>query len=89
MILNKFKAVIADTTCFILLQRIDSLNLLQEIADTVFTTPEVLEELGEKLPEWVSFQSGQNMELQNRITIHLDLGESSVIALASEIDHVF
>ncbi len=47
------KVVIADTSCFILLDKIGELNLLLSIYGKVYTTPHVVKEFGKELPEWV------------------------------------
>ncbi len=42
--------IISDTSCLILPDKIDSLNLLQKLFTTVITTQTVADEFGENLP---------------------------------------
>jgi predicted nucleic acid-binding protein len=51
--LLSYSVVIADASCFILLDKIDSLNLLQKLFKTVATSIEIANEFGKPLPEWV------------------------------------
>src|SRR5215471_334616 len=51
--LQMHKAIISDTSCFIVLTNIDELDLLHKVYGQVMTTVEVAAEYGEPLPEWV------------------------------------
>ena len=79
------KVVISDTSCLIVLEKIDRLNLLQEIYDEVVTTPEIAEEFKKSLPDWIKIVSAKNKVLQKELEKKLDLGEASAIALGLEI----
>lgn len=58
-----YSAVIADASCFILLDKIDSLFILQKLFKTITTSSEVAREFGKPLPEWVErTQAGQAIE---------------------------
>jgi predicted nucleic acid-binding protein len=59
------KIIIADTSCFILLDKIDSLKLLHELFGEVTTTSEVEYEFGKKLPEWVKIEAVSNINQQS------------------------
>ncbi|MCX8491915.1 MAG: hypothetical protein ORN54_12705 [Cyclobacteriaceae bacterium] len=50
----------------------------------VITTPEIQNEYGKALPEWVKIVSAKNKSLQKELESKIDLGESSAIALGSE-----
>jgi predicted nucleic acid-binding protein len=76
--------VITDTSCFILLEKINSLDILHRVFATVLTTPEIAEEYGNLLPEWVIIQSA-NQSLKEKYSRYIDEGEASAIALACEI----
>lgn len=78
------KIVIADTSCFIVLQKLDLLTLLKQLYSEVITTPEVAEEYGEALPSWVLIQSSGNQFIKEYESI-LDPGEASAMALAQTI----
>jgi len=82
------KIIISDTTVLILFQNIDQLDLLQGIYGEIITTPEVAEEFGEKLPNWINIQSVSDKKYQEFIETQLDKGEASAIALAKEYDDV-
>ncbi len=79
------KVVISDTSCLIVLEKIDRLKLLQEIYDEVVTTPEIVEEFKKSLPDWIKIKSAKNKVLQKELEKKLDSGEASAIALGLEI----
>lgn len=77
--------VITDTSCFIILDKINALYLLPSLFNKVITTPEIANEYGKTLPDWVIIQQVQNHDLQNQIKELVDPGEASAIALAAEV----
>jgi predicted nucleic acid-binding protein len=79
---TKYKIVIADTSCFILLHKINELELLKSLFGQVITTPVIALEFGEDLPEWVEIREVKNSQFQS--TLDLDIGEASAITLALE-----
>jgi predicted nucleic acid-binding protein len=78
------KIVITDTSCFVLLEKIDALAILHQLFATVLTTPEIKKEYGDPLPEWVIIQSS-NQSLTEEFSQYVDQGEASALALAAEI----
>lgn len=78
------KTVISDTSCFIVLDKINQLDLLQKLYGRIFTTNEVAEEFGEQLPHWVNVISLKDKAKQQLLELHVDKGESSAMALAME-----
>ena len=50
------KAIISDTSCLILLDKIGELEILNKLFGTIITTPEVANEFGQPLPFWVEIQ---------------------------------
>jgi len=78
------KTIICDTSCFIVLTNINSLDLLQRIYGQIVTTPEVASEYGESLPDWIVIEQAVNIQMQQLLELQLDKGESSAIALALE-----
>lgn len=76
--------IVSDASCFILLDKIGGLYLLQKLYGMVITTPEVLAEFGLPLPSWVDVKSPLDKEFQASIEAVLDKGEASTIALAME-----
>ncbi len=81
---RKYNVVIADTSCFILLDKINQLDLLQKVFGTVTTTSTIAEEFKKPLPEWVAIRSAINQRYSQLLEIEIDKGEASAIALAME-----
>jgi len=77
-----YEIVIADTTCFILLDKIGELSLLKSLFGSVVTTTIIATEFGEPLPDWVQIKEVKDVLFQ--ATLDVDLGEASAIALAIE-----
>ncbi len=80
------KVVIADTSCFILLIKIDELSLLSKVYASVYTTPEIAAEFGYILPEWINIREVDDKARFHALELELDKGEASAIALSYEID---
>jgi predicted nucleic acid-binding protein len=78
------KIIISDTSCLIILDKIGQLDLLQQLFETVVITPEIQEEFGEVLPDWITVQNVQNSFMTKVFSEQVDLGEASAIALALE-----
>ena len=83
--LQMHKTIISDTSCFIILSKIEELDLLQKLYGQIITTPDIAEEFGEKLPDWVSIENVTDKYRQRILEMQIDKGESSAIALALEI----
>ena len=79
-----YRVVIADTSCFILLDKIDSLDILYELFGEVSTSVEVSQEYGKQLPYWVKIEKVKNAKQQLMLEAQIDKGEASAIALAME-----
>lgn len=78
------RSVIADTSCLIIFDKIDEFKILKGVYNEVITTPEVLGEFGKPLPGWIIIEPVKDKKYQRFMEAQLDLGESSVIALAVE-----
>ena len=76
--------VIADTSCLIALENINGLDLLRRLYRSVLITPEVAEEFGSPLPDWVVVQNVSDREKLTVLKNILGLGEASALALALE-----
>ncbi|TFF37452.1 DUF3368 domain-containing protein [Mucilaginibacter psychrotolerans] len=76
--------IIADTSCFILLTKIDQLNLLKNLYGTVITTNTIATEFGQQLPDWVIIQNPIDERYQHLLAMQIDKGEASAITLALE-----
>ena len=79
---TEYEIVIADTSCFILLDNIGELNLLKLLFGHVITTTVIADEFGTDLPDWVEIRSVINITFQ--ATLDIDPGEASAITLALE-----
>ncbi len=78
------RSVIADTSCLIIFDKINAFEVLNGVYDEIITTPEVLGEFGKPLPGWIIIEAVKDKKYQRFMDAQLDLGESSVIALAVE-----
>lgn len=79
------RIIICDTSCFIILSKIGELEILQKLYGEIITTPDIAEEFGEVLPDWVKIESAQSQNTQKILETQIDKGESSAIALALEL----
>ena len=77
--------VITDASCFIILDKIDGLFILELLYTRVVTTPEIAAEYRKRLPEWVEVRPVANRDLLYDYADRVDIGEASALALASEI----
>lgn len=69
--------VICDTSCLILLDKINKLELLKHCYSSIYVTPEIAEEFGKGLPDWIKIKEATNQALQQTLTQILGKGESS------------
>jgi predicted nucleic acid-binding protein len=77
--------IVADASCLIVLQNIGELSLLQKLFDEITITEEVRNEFGLPLPEWIKIPTVANSGEKHLLSVLLDKGEASSIALALEI----
>lgn len=77
--------IICDTSCLILFDKIGKLELLRQCYDNIYVTPEIAEEFGKALPNWVKIKAARNQALQQILTQILGQGESSAIALTFDL----
>lgn len=80
------KTVISDTSILILFHKINEFNLLQKVYENLITTPEIAEEFGDTLPNWIQIKSVTDKKYQALLETQIDSGEASAIALATELD---
>ena len=80
----QYKIVIADTSCFILLDKIDEIELLKHLFGEVATTKEIAQEFGKELPEWIKIETVKDKKYQTVLELEVDKGEASAIALSTE-----
>ena len=79
------KAVIADTSCLILLEKIGELALLNKLYQQVLITPDIHDEFHDQLPDWILVRQPVDKRYQEKSETTLDRGEASAIALALEL----
>ncbi len=82
------KIIISDTSTLILLHKIEELDILNKVYGQVLTTPEVADEFGEELPQWIEVKAVSDKKYQTLLATQIDAGEASAIALAMEFDDV-
>ncbi len=78
--------IISDTSCIILLQKIGQLELLPKLYSQIFVTSLILKEFGGDLPAEIVVRDAQDLNLIRTLSLTVDQGEASAIALAFEID---
>lgn len=79
--------VISDISSLILFDKIGELELLNKVYDSIITTPQIVLEFGESLPEWIKIIEVKDDKYFSFLETQVDQGEASAIALAVEIDH--
>ncbi|MBV7533109.1 DUF3368 domain-containing protein [Chitinophaga sp. sic0106] len=82
--LQTYNVVIADTSCFILLDKINELELLHKLFGDIMTTDTIAIEFGKPLPVWVHIKEVADLHYQNILELEVDKGEASAISLAIE-----
>lgn len=79
------KTIVSDTSCLILLEKIDELDLLHKIFGEILITQDVADEYGSTLPNWISIRNPTDRKYQKILETSVDKGEASAIALAVEL----
>lgn len=77
--------IIADTSCFIVLDKIDCFDLLQQLYGELFATPEAASEYGKPLPNWVHVQAASDQTAQRKYAMYVGVGEASAIGSGARI----
>ena len=76
--------VISDTSCLILLTKINEIHLLQNCYKRIMVTDEVAFEFGNDLPAWIEVRQVKDKSLQRSFAQLVDMGEASSFSLAME-----
>jgi predicted nucleic acid-binding protein len=84
---HNFEIIISDTSCLILLFKIDELDILKRLSDNIYITTIIQEEFIKPLPDWIKIKSPTNKNYQQILEMDLDSGEASAIALSMETDN--
>ncbi len=72
--------IISDTSCLILLHKIDELEILKSLSENVFITETIRKEFGKTLPAWIKIKSpldtreSANFKVKtiNRLSVYRD-----------------
>jgi len=83
-----YSIVIADTSCLILLDKIDELEILKALFREVYITEIIAKEFGKKLPEWIKIHNAKNPNYKKFFEIEVDEGEASAMALYFDLSNV-
>ena len=78
------KVIISDTSCLILLSKIDKIGLLKSIFGKITISSIIAKEFGQDLPDFILVEDPVNKKYQQILESFLDCGEASAIALALE-----
>jgi predicted nucleic acid-binding protein len=76
--------VIADTSCLIVLQKINRLTILKELFNSISITPDIYLEFGQEIPEWIVIREIKDKKKKQLLQLELDEGEAGAIVLAME-----
>lgn len=82
--LQEYDVVIADTSCFILLDKIGEIELLQKTFSSITTTQTIASEFGKPLPSWIIISPVQKTPYLKLLELEVDAGEASAFALTLE-----
>ncbi len=78
------RVVIADTSCLILYSKIGLTYILHSLYSDVIITPEVANEFGEPLPDWINIQFAKPTNINMFEIYNIGIGEITSLALALE-----
>lgn len=76
---QEYSIIITDTSCFILLDKINAFDILHRLFQNITTTPEILKEYGSDLPDWIQIRSVKDNALMEVLRESVDPGEESAI----------
>jgi len=81
------EVIIADTSCLIVLTNAGQLDVLRLVYGKVAITPEIAGEYGATLPDWLIVKAVQDRSRVKLLSLQIDQGEASALALATELPH--
>ena len=77
--------IISDTSCLIILTKIEELDLLRQLYKKVTITQEIFIEFGEQIPDWIEVRQVNDNFRKQLLEMQIDKGEASAIALSMEL----
>lgn len=78
------KIIVSDTSCLILLKKINRLDLLHKLFGQITITKIIADEFGNDLPKYIRIENPENTIYQKILESFVDPGEASALALALE-----
>jgi len=78
------RSIISDTSCLILLEKIEEIKLLHLLFGEVIITSDIADEFDKSLPAWIKINNPIDRNYQNILESLVGKGEASAIALAVE-----
>ncbi len=79
--LQNYNLIIADTSCFILLDNINELEFLKKISNNVCTTSIIAKEFNKPLPPWIAVIEVDETPYFKVLEKDIDKGEASALIL--------
>ena len=77
--------IISNTSCLIILDNIDRLDILQKLYQRIYLTEEVAQEYGKPLENWMTVIPVNDKNYLRILNTSVDLGEASTIALSIQM----
>ncbi|MGF7137797.1 DUF3368 domain-containing protein [Roseimarinus sediminis] len=84
---NSSRTIISDTSCLIILSKINEFELLKKSANRILVTNTIAKEFKHPLPEWIKVREPAGRHYQKILELDVHAGEASAIALSLEIDN--
>jgi predicted nucleic acid-binding protein len=81
------RVIIADTSCLILLSKINHFDLLQKLFGEIYITSFIAKEFQRPLPDWVLIKDPKEPLNLRLLKIAIDEGEASAIGLSLEMEN--
>jgi len=81
----KMPKIVSNTSCLILLDKINALDILQKLYQNIYLTEEVAQEYGKPLENWMNVVTVKDKNYLRILNAIVDLGEASTIALSLQM----
>lgn len=78
------KIIVTDTSCLILLDKLNRVDLLKSLFGKITITQIIADEFGKPIPDFIIIENPEDKNYQKILESFLDSGEASAIALALE-----